>query len=104
MRKAVLLLVNCILVLLPGISGGAERFDGAWSTKLTCPAKGNTEGNVVHFSVAGDGEIIQNLGTIRGARQLELYNGVARVRVRLHGTHAHVAASAAGVTSGFRTI
>ena len=44
MRKAVRLLTVCALILLPGISVAAERFDGNWSTKLTCPAKGNTEG------------------------------------------------------------
>ena len=44
MRKAVRSLMVCALVLLPGVLIGAERFDGHWLTKLTCPAKGNTEG------------------------------------------------------------
>ena len=44
MRKTVRLLIVCALILLPGISVAAERFDGNWLTKLTCPAKGNTEG------------------------------------------------------------
>jgi hypothetical protein len=44
MRKAVRLLTVCALILLPGISFAAERFDGNWLTKLTCPPKGNTEG------------------------------------------------------------
>jgi hypothetical protein len=34
----------CALILLPGISVAAERFDGNWLTTLTCPAKGSTEG------------------------------------------------------------
>jgi hypothetical protein len=55
MRKAVMLLVNCTLILLPGISVAAERFDGTWSTKLTCPAKGNTEGYSWQFA-----SVIQN--------------------------------------------
>jgi len=44
MRTAVKLLMVCALILLPGISVAADRFDGNWSTKLNCPAKGNTEG------------------------------------------------------------
>ena len=44
MRKAVRLAIVCALILLPGISIAAERFDGNWLTRLSCPAKGNTEG------------------------------------------------------------
>jgi hypothetical protein len=55
MRKAVMLLGVCTLVLLPGISVAGERFDGTWSTKLTCPAKGNTEGYSWQFA-----SVIQN--------------------------------------------
>jgi hypothetical protein len=44
MRNTARLLIACALILLPGISVAAERFDGNWLTKLTCPAKGNTEG------------------------------------------------------------
>jgi hypothetical protein len=50
MRKTVRLLIICALILLPGISAAAERFDGNWSTKLTCPAKGNTEGYTWRFA------------------------------------------------------
>jgi hypothetical protein len=31
-------------MLLPAISIAADPFDGDWTTKLTCPAKGDTEG------------------------------------------------------------
>ena len=55
MRKAVMLLVICTLILLPGISVAGERFDGIWSTKFTCPAKGNTEGYSWQFA-----SVIQN--------------------------------------------
>jgi hypothetical protein len=41
-------LVFAVLILLGGNALAqtpvAGRFDGAWMTKLTCPAKGNTEG------------------------------------------------------------
>ena len=55
MRKTVQLLVGCALMLLPGISVAGERFDGNWLTKLTCPAKGNTEGYTWQFP-----SVIQN--------------------------------------------
>jgi hypothetical protein len=43
------------LVLLPGISVAGDAFDGNWSTKLTCPAKGKTEGYTWQFA-----SVIQN--------------------------------------------
>ncbi len=43
-------------------SAAAERFDGKWLTKLTCPAKGNTEGYTLQFS-----SLIQN-NNFRGER------------------------------------
>jgi hypothetical protein len=49
------LVVVCAVVLLPGISVAQERFDGNWLTKLTCPAKGNTEGYTWDFP-----SVIQN--------------------------------------------
>jgi hypothetical protein len=55
MRKAILLLTVCALVLLPGISFAGERFDGNWHTKFTCVPKGNTEGYTWRFE-----SIIQN--------------------------------------------
>ena len=55
MRKTVRLLMVCALMLLPGISISQERFDGKWLTKLTCPAKGNTEGYTWQFP-----SVIQN--------------------------------------------
>ena len=41
---------------------GSPRFEGKWLTKLTCPAKGNTEGYTWQFS-----SVIQN-GSLRGER------------------------------------
>ena len=62
MRIAVRLLMVCALVLLPGISVAGDAFDGNWSTKLTCPAKGNTEGYTWQFA-----SVIQN-SNFRGER------------------------------------
>jgi hypothetical protein len=49
MGKAVRMVVVCALVLLPGLLIAGERFDGKWLTKITCPAKGNTEGYTWQF-------------------------------------------------------
>jgi hypothetical protein len=43
-------------------SSAGERFDGNWLTKLTCPAKGNTEGYTWQFA-----SVIQS-GSFRGER------------------------------------
>jgi hypothetical protein len=50
MRKPLRLPIICVLILLPGISIAGERFDGQWLTKLTCPARGNTEGYTWQFA------------------------------------------------------
>lgn len=55
MRKIILLLLICALLLLPGLSAAGERFDGNWHTRLTCPPKGNTEGYIWRFE-----SIVQN--------------------------------------------
>ncbi len=49
MLKMVRCLVICALVLLPEILLAGERFDGKWLTKMSCPAKGNTEGYTWQF-------------------------------------------------------
>ena len=53
--RSIRLLVAIILIFLPAISFGGERFDGNWQTKMTCPAKGNTEGYTWQFPA-----VIQN--------------------------------------------
>lgn len=39
----------CGLMILPGTSTAVEELYGSWLTKLTCPAKGNTEGYTWQF-------------------------------------------------------
>ena len=58
----------------------------------------------VEFRVAGDGELIENLGTVRGARKVQMCNGraIARVRVRRGVAVASVAAD--GVPTAIRMI
>jgi beta-galactosidase len=41
--------------------------------------------NVVRFSLAGAGRLLDNLGTSRGSRELQLYNGRAEISLKLTG-------------------
>jgi hypothetical protein len=45
MRTAAL----CALAFAPAFGIAGEKFDGNWNTKLTCPAKGSTEGYTWQF-------------------------------------------------------
>jgi hypothetical protein len=64
MLKMVRCLAICALVLLPGILLAGERFDGKWLTKMSCPAKGNTEGYTWQFpSLVKAGDLRGEHGT-----------------------------------------
>lgn len=39
--------------------------------------------NVIYFDIAGDGKLIQNLGTSTASRKVQAYNGRAAIRVKL---------------------
>ena len=41
--------------------------------------------NVIRFSLAGEGKLIDNLGTARGSRELQLYNGRAEISLTRKG-------------------
>jgi beta-galactosidase len=41
--------------------------------------------NVVRFALIGDGRLLDNLGTSTGARQIELYNGLAEISLERKG-------------------
>jgi beta-galactosidase len=60
--------------------------------------------NVVRFRLAGDGDLLQNLGTARGSRQLQMANGRAAIRARLLEGEGVVSVSSEGVTTAFRAI
>ncbi len=53
-------LTICVILFLSGTAIARESFDGNWLTKLTCPAKGNTDGYSWQFA-----SVIQN-GNFRG--------------------------------------
>ena len=103
MRKAVRLLVASALILLPGISIAADRYDGNWQTKLVCPPKGDTEGytwfipSVIQNSMfhgergtAGEPGYLVIEGKIKedGSAKLSA-NGVVASRKYARGVFAH---------------
>jgi beta-galactosidase len=60
--------------------------------------------NVIRFRLAGDGELIQNLGTTSGSRQVEMSNGRAVIRVHLAKGEAALSAAVKGVRTALHTI
>lgn len=59
--------------------------------------------NVVEFQLAGDGKLVDNQGTSRGSRKLQLYNGRALIRVRNWGRSV-VSVKSDGLKTGFVTL
>ncbi len=53
--RSIRLLVAIILIFLPAVSFGGEKFDGNWQTKMTCPPSGNSQGYTWQFPA-----VIQN--------------------------------------------
>jgi beta-galactosidase len=41
--------------------------------------------NLINFDLAGEGRLLDNLGTSSGSRTVELYNGRAIIRIELKG-------------------
>jgi beta-galactosidase len=60
--------------------------------------------HVVRFRLAGDGELLQNLGTASGSRQVQLSNGRAQARVRILKGEGILSVSAGGIPTAFHTI
>jgi beta-galactosidase len=60
--------------------------------------------NVVRFGLAGDGRLVDNLGTPDGSRVVELANGRARIRLLLQGGRSTVSVSAKGLPAAFLTV
>lgn len=57
--------------------------------------------NWVHFSLAGDGKLIDNQGTSSGARLVQVYNGRAIIKVRLSKGKSVAGVSSDGLPSAF---
>jgi beta-galactosidase len=60
--------------------------------------------HVVRFGLAGDGRLVDNLGTPDGSRVIELANGRARIRLLRQGGPSTVSVSAKGVPTTFLTV
>ena len=64
MRKSASLFAGIALLALPAASIAVDRFDGTWQTKITCPAKGNTDGFTWNMqSVIQDSNLRAERGT-----------------------------------------
>jgi hypothetical protein len=60
--------------------------------------------NEVRFGLAGDGELLDNLGTSTGSRVVQLYNGRAVIRVKLHGGKSALSVSSRGLKTAFLNV
>ena len=60
--------------------------------------------NVVRFSLAGEGRLIDNLGTSAGSRVVQLGNGRARISLERGAGPAMVGVASDGVAPGFVTV
>jgi beta-galactosidase len=58
----------------------------------------------VRFSLAGDGRLIDNLGTVRGSRVLELCNGRAEISVATGQQPSVLCVGSEGVPEAFLKI
>jgi beta-galactosidase len=54
-------------------------------------------GNWIMFSLAGDGKLIDNMGTSTGSRKVQAYNGRATIQIKLNGGSNVVAAKSPGL-------
>ncbi|NML22206.1 glycoside hydrolase family 2 protein [Pseudoflavitalea sp. G-6-1-2] len=57
--------------------------------------------NWIRFKLAGDGKLIDNLGTSSGSNYVQLYNGRAIIRVKTNGGKSVVSATVETVPSAF---
>ena len=55
----------------------------------------------VRFALAGDGELLDNLGTSTGSREVELYNGRALISLKTNGGASEVSVHSKGVPTVF---
>ena len=86
--------------------GGARRRRGDGAGALL-DAKGVLcldARNAVRFAIAGDGELLHNLGTSTGSRQVELYNGRAIIRARMKKGEAAISVSAEKLPTAVMTV
>jgi beta-galactosidase len=57
--------------------------------------------NIVTFGLAGDGKLVDNLGTVSGSRIVELQNGRAIIRVKLNDGTSIASVKSNGIPTSF---
>jgi beta-galactosidase len=57
--------------------------------------------NTVRFGLAGDGRLLDDLGTSTGSRVVQLYNGRAQISLRLNGHEAVACIASKGLATQF---
>ncbi|MEI8041369.1 MAG: glycoside hydrolase family 2 TIM barrel-domain containing protein [Verrucomicrobiota bacterium] len=60
--------------------------------------------NLVRFGLAGDGQLLDNLGTSTGSRAVQLCNGRAQISLKLSGSQAVASVSSDGLETVFCTL
>ena len=60
--------------------------------------------NLVRFGLAGDGRLLDNLGTSTGSRVVQLYNGLAQISLRLTSGKAVVSVASDGLETQFLNV
>jgi beta-galactosidase len=60
--------------------------------------------NVVRFGLAGNGRLLDNLGTSAGSRVVQLYNGIAQISLRLANGKAVVSIASDGLETQFLNV
>jgi beta-galactosidase len=60
--------------------------------------------NTVRFGLAGDGRLLDNLGTSTGSRVVQLYNGRAQISLQLAGSAAVASVSSDGLKTVFLNV
>lgn len=57
--------------------------------------------NVVEFGIAGDGKLMDDLGTSDGSRKVQMYNGRALISIQLNHGHSIVSVRSEGLPTTF---
>jgi beta-galactosidase len=57
--------------------------------------------NRIHWGLAGDGQLVDDLGTSTGARVVQAFNGVSTIRVVMRKGRSVVSAASAGLPTAF---
>ncbi len=95
--KPVKLKLNEIARINNVVTIEARVFDAAG---VTCLDAANT----VRFGLAGDGRLLDNLGTSTGSRVVQLYNGRAQISLQMSGPTAMTSVSSEGIKTAFLNV